>query len=70
MSTKLLHGRICLVTGSSRGIGLGVARALAAHGGAVTLHGRDEGALRSALAGLEGPGDITPSPRISPKATG
>jgi len=56
MSTKLLHGRICLVTGSSRGIGLGVARALAAHGGAVTLHGRDEGALRSALAGLEGPG--------------
>ena len=56
MANKLLQERICLVTGSSHGIGLGVARALAAHGGTVTLHGRDEGALRSALAGLEGPG--------------
>ena len=56
MSTELLDGRICLVTGSSRGIGLGVARALAAHGGTVILHGRDEGALRSALTSLKGPG--------------
>jgi len=56
MATELLAGRICLVTGSSRGIGLGVARALAAQGGTVILHGRDEGALRSALASLESPG--------------
>jgi len=55
MSNELLDGRICLVTGSSRGIGLGVAKALAAHGGTVILHGRDEGALRSALASFKGP---------------
>ncbi|HVO83337.1 MAG TPA: SDR family NAD(P)-dependent oxidoreductase [Syntrophobacteria bacterium] len=56
MADELLVGRICLVTGSSRGIGLGAARALAAHGGTVILHGRDEGALRSALASLDSPG--------------
>jgi NAD(P)-dependent dehydrogenase (short-subunit alcohol dehydrogenase family) len=56
MATGLLDGRICLVTGSSRGIGLGIAKALAAHGGTVILHGRDEKALRSAVASLKGPG--------------
>lgn len=52
MSTDLLSDRICLVTGSSRGIGLGIARSLAAHGGKVVLHGRNEDALRKSLAGL------------------
>jgi NAD(P)-dependent dehydrogenase (short-subunit alcohol dehydrogenase family) len=65
MSTELLDGRICLVTGSSRGIGLGVARALAAHGGTVILHGREEETLRSALASLKGPGRHITSLRIS-----
>jgi NAD(P)-dependent dehydrogenase (short-subunit alcohol dehydrogenase family) len=35
---------------------LGAARALSAHGANVTLHGRDEEALRSALASLHPPG--------------
>jgi NAD(P)-dependent dehydrogenase (short-subunit alcohol dehydrogenase family) len=36
----LLAGRIILVTGASDGIGRAVAKALAAHGAAVVLHGR------------------------------
>jgi len=56
MASDLVAHRDCLVTGSSRGIGLGAARALAAHGANVTLHGRDEEALRLALAGLHPPG--------------
>ena len=65
MSTELLDGRTCLMTGSSRGIGLGVARALTNHGGTVILHGREEKTLRSALASLKGPGRQISSPRIS-----
>jgi 3-hydroxybutyrate dehydrogenase len=34
-----LHGKVALVTGSTSGIGLGVARALAAEGAAVVLNG-------------------------------
>jgi NAD(P)-dependent dehydrogenase (short-subunit alcohol dehydrogenase family) len=56
MARELLRGRICVVTGSSRGIGLGAARALSAHGANVTLHGRDEEGLRLALASLHPPG--------------
>jgi NAD(P)-dependent dehydrogenase (short-subunit alcohol dehydrogenase family) len=52
MSTDLLANRICLITGSSRGIGLGIARALAAQAATVALHGRDENALRKSLASL------------------
>ncbi len=52
MTTDLLAHRICLVTGSSRGIGLGIARSLAANGATVVLHGRDEDALRTSLASL------------------
>jgi gluconate 5-dehydrogenase len=36
-----LSGRLALVTGSTRGIGAGIARALAAAGATVILHGRD-----------------------------
>ena len=52
MTDGLLAGRVCLITGSSRGIGLGVARVLAAHGAIVTLHGRDGATLRQSLASL------------------
>jgi gluconate 5-dehydrogenase len=36
------EGRVALVTGSTRGLGLAMARALAEHGATVVLHGRKE----------------------------
>ena len=44
-----LHGRSALVTGSTSGIGLGVARALAAEGARVTLNGFGDPAAIEAL---------------------
>ena len=55
MISDLLSDRICLITGSSRGIGLGIARVFAAYGAKVTLHGRDENVLRESLASLPEP---------------
>lgn len=52
MSSDLLSERVCLITGSSRGIGLGIARVFADNGAIVILHGRNEEALREALATL------------------
>lgn len=51
-----LTGKVALVTGSSRGIGRGVALALALEGCHVMLTGRDETALREAAAELSGHG--------------
>ena len=55
MSSGILSNRICLITGSSRGIGLGVARVFAQNGAIVVLHGRDEDSLRESLAELSEP---------------
>lgn len=46
--TPGLNGRTALVTGSSRGIGLAVARALAGAGARVVLNSRDADAVRAA----------------------
>ncbi len=48
-----LTGKVALVTGSSRGIGRGVALTLAQEGCDVMLTGRDEAALREVAAGVE-----------------
>jgi NAD(P)-dependent dehydrogenase (short-subunit alcohol dehydrogenase family) len=52
MSNDLLSNRICLITGSSRGIGLGVARVLAERGAIVVLHGRNQESLAENLTQL------------------
>lgn len=51
-----LTGRRALVTGSSQGIGLALARGLAEAGAAVVLNGRDRGKLEAAAAGLAAEG--------------
>jgi 3-oxoacyl-[acyl-carrier protein] reductase len=43
-----LTGQIALVTGSSRGIGLEIAKLFAREGASVAVHGRDEAALSTA----------------------
>ncbi|OGB16924.1 MAG: gluconate 5-dehydrogenase [Burkholderiales bacterium RIFCSPHIGHO2_12_FULL_67_38] len=45
-----LHGQVALVTGASRGLGLAMACALAAHGATVWLNGRDAASLEHAVA--------------------
>ncbi len=47
-----LADKVALVTGSSSGIGLGIARVLAAEGAAVVLNGRDASRLAQAQAAL------------------
>jgi gluconate 5-dehydrogenase len=45
-----LSGKTALVTGSTSGIGLAIARGLAGAGARVVLHGRDAGRMEAALA--------------------
>ncbi len=46
------EGRVAVVTGASRGIGLGIARRIVAEGGRVTITARGGEALAEAAAGL------------------
>ncbi len=47
-----LRGKVCIVTGAGRGIGRGIAEALARHGAAVVLTGRTEATLADAAAAI------------------
>jgi gluconate 5-dehydrogenase len=58
MSIRLfdLSGRLALVTGSSQGIGLSIARGLGAAGARIVLNGRDAAKLEAAVSTLEADG--------------
>jgi gluconate 5-dehydrogenase len=47
-----LKGRVALVTGASRGLGLAMARALVENGATVVVNGRDIGTLSAAAEGI------------------
>ncbi|CAN5183254.1 SDR family NAD(P)-dependent oxidoreductase [soil metagenome] len=51
-----LAGKRALVTGSTSGIGVGIARALAAEGAAVVIHGRDAGRAEQVAGELRNSG--------------
>lgn len=48
-----LDGRIALITGSSRGLGMAMAKALAEHGALVVINGRNEAAVEAGAEALK-----------------
>ncbi|WP_410808952.1 SDR family NAD(P)-dependent oxidoreductase [Micromonospora sp. 067-2] len=63
-----LAGKVALVTGGGRNIGLEIARRLAADGAAVAVNGPDPDELDTAAAGLPGPALAVPADVADPDA--
>jgi NAD(P)-dependent dehydrogenase (short-subunit alcohol dehydrogenase family) len=59
-STQSFRGKVAIVTGGSRGIGLATAARLLAQGASVCITGLDEGRLEAAQRTLSGAGRATP----------
>lgn len=53
-----LEGKVALVTGSARGLGLAIAQGLAAQGAQVLINGRDEQAVQRACASVTEQGGL------------
>ena len=56
MMTKILENKVAVITGSTRGLGLGIAQAYAAEGAAVVVAGRSQATVDAAVAGLRAGG--------------
>ena len=65
-----LSGRVCVVTGASRGIGRATAERLAAEGARVLLVGRDRDALHDAAAACVGRAHVLVQDVTAPGAAG
>jgi len=69
-----LSGRTALVTGSTRGLGLAMARALAEAGARVAVNGRSAGAAEEVAASIEGavaaPFDVTDEAAVAAGVAG
>ena len=73
-----LTGRTALVTGATSGIGLSLARGLAAAGARVVVNGRDEARIAATVESLKAEGlavsgsrfDVTAAARSSPPSPG
>ncbi|MGH8447014.1 MAG: SDR family oxidoreductase [Solimonas sp.] len=55
-SAFALHGRIALVSGAARGLGFEIARAMAAAGAIVCVHGRDAARVQQAVSAIAAEG--------------
>ena len=51
-----LQGKVAVITGSSRGLGFGIAQAYSAEGAAVVLSGRSQGSLNAAVQSITAAG--------------